>query len=304
MKVEEALADAMAANVAEVKAPPTMGAGVRRRHRAHVIRFRTAGAALATAVLAAGVPVYLAATSGPESAGVANGTSTVRVVTKVTVPDVTNKTLAEAQAALQAVGLVGEKATGYEGVFGQEPKPGEEVETGSTVRLFLVEKLPNALGDLGDGRTFGGITLGYLPEGLVWGKWSNKWSTEKAYGGGMVYTTTFDTPGAPSGHYDIQVYVHEGKASTKVENDLERDGVEIVEFGDERAYLANVGEGGEFGQLGAQEGSEPATPTLGLKLTDDLAVEVAMSPDRAERLGTEAVAAELKKIAEGVRAAK
>ncbi|MFC6897671.1 hypothetical protein ACFQGX_20120 [Nonomuraea dietziae] len=43
MKVEEGLAEAMAARVADVQAPSTMGGSVRRRHRRHVIRFRVAG---------------------------------------------------------------------------------------------------------------------------------------------------------------------------------------------------------------------------------------------------------------------
>ncbi|MGV9301747.1 MULTISPECIES: PASTA domain-containing protein [unclassified Nonomuraea] len=302
MKVEEALADAMAASVAEVKAAPTLGAGVRRRHRAHVIRFRTAGAALATAVLAAGVPVYMAVTAGPESSGVANGTSTVRVLTKVTVPDMTGKTFEEAQAALQAAGLVAEKATGAEKVFGQEPKPGTEVDSGSTVRLLLGEAPPQALGDLGDGRTFGGITLGYVPDGLAWGKWSNKWDGPS---GGTSYTTTYDLPDEPNGYYGIQVFVHEGKAGARVDDTLKREGVERVDVGDRRGYLGDIDEGGDYDKLGAQPRKEPCcTPTLGFRLTDDLAVEVAMSPSRAKELSTEEITAELKKIAEGVRPAK
>ncbi|WP_431904112.1 PASTA domain-containing protein [Nonomuraea sp. bgisy101] len=301
MKVEEALTDAMAASVAEVEAPPTLGGGVRRRHRVHVLRFRTAGAALAVAVLAAGAPVYLAATAGPEAAGVTSGTSTVRVVTKVAVPDVTNKTFAEAQAALQAAGLVGEKTTGDEDVFGQDPKPGVEVETGSTVKLYLVDKPPNALGDLGDGRAFGGITLGYLPDGLVWGSWSNKWPGPS---GGTSYTTTFDAPDTPAGHYGIQVFVHEGEVGERVDAAIRNENVQTVDIGDRRAYLSSVSEGGDHSRLGTQQGAEPSTPTIGFRLTDDLAVEVAMNPERAEKIGMDAVAAELKKIAEGVRASK
>ncbi|MEV4059100.1 PASTA domain-containing protein [Nonomuraea dietziae] len=301
MKVEEGLAEAMAARVADVHAPSTMGGSVRRRHRRHVIRFRVAGAALVTAALAAGAPVVLSMSSGSSDA--AQAPTTAKIVTEVTVPDLTDMTLAEAQAALRAVGLVGEKLTGHEHVFDQEPKPGTEVSTSSTVKLYLVAERPQTLGDLGDGRTFGGITLGYLPEGLVWSKWSNKWSGKKARGG-TSYTTSYDTPDGRPGRYGIQVMVHEGKAGRQVEARLKRDGVELVDLGGRQAYVANVGEGGEVGKPGTQQGREPSTPTIGFKVRDDLAVEVMMSPDRAEKLGAEAVSTELKKIAEGIRAAE
>ncbi|MFC6897672.1 PASTA domain-containing protein [Nonomuraea dietziae] len=176
------------------------------------------------------------------SSDAAQAPTTAKIVTEVTVPDLTDMTLAEAQAALRAVGLVGEKLTGHEHVFDQEPKPGTEVSTSSTVKLYLVEERPQTLGDLGDGRTFGGITLGYLPEGLVWSKWSNKWSGKKARGG-TSYTTSYDTPDGRPGRYGIQVMVHEGKAGRQVEARLKRDGVELVDLGGRQAYVANVGEG-------------------------------------------------------------
>ncbi|MEV2266548.1 PASTA domain-containing protein [Nonomuraea africana] len=286
MKVEEGLAEAMAARVADVHAPSTMGESVRRRHRRHVIRFRVAGAALVTAALAAGAPMVLSMSSG--STVVAQAPTTVKIVTEVTVPDLTDMTLAEAQAALRAVGLVGERSTGHEHVFGQEPKPGTEAPSGSTVKLYLREEAPQALGDLGDGRTFGGITLGYLPEGLVWSKWSNSWSDKKAQGH-TSYTTSYDTPDGRPGEYGIQVMVHEGEAGRQIEARLKRDGVELVDLGGRQAYVAEL---------------EPSVRSIGFKLRDDLAVEVLMSPVRAKKLGAEAVSTELKKIAEGIRPAE
>uniref|UniRef100_UPI0013B3C00D hypothetical protein n=1 Tax=Nonomuraea lactucae TaxID=2249762 RepID=UPI0013B3C00D len=59
MKVEDALAEAMARHVADVQASPALGRAVRRGHRAHVIRFRTAGAALATVAVAVAAPLAL-----------------------------------------------------------------------------------------------------------------------------------------------------------------------------------------------------------------------------------------------------
>ncbi|MFE3447766.1 PASTA domain-containing protein [Nonomuraea sp. NPDC059194] len=300
MKVEEALADAMAASVSEVKAPPTMGAGVRRKHRGHVIRFRMAGAVMATAVLAAGAPVYQAVTAGPEPSGVAN--STVRVVTQVTVPDVMNMTFEEAQAALRAADLVGEKVSGTEKVGLQSPKAGADVAPGSTVRLFLRVTERNELGLLGDGRTFGGITLDYLPDDLSWGKSSNKWEGRS---GGTTYTTTYDLPDEPNGYYGIQVFVHEGRTAERVDALLQRDAVEHVDIGGKKGYLADVKADSDYGRLGAQPREESCcTPTLGFRVTDKLAVEVAMNPSRARKLSNEEIAAELKKIAEGVRSSK
>lgn len=66
MNVEEALRDAMAAQVAGVHASPSLGQAVRRRSRRHVVRFRTAGAAVLTAAVAVGVPVAL--TARPDTA--------------------------------------------------------------------------------------------------------------------------------------------------------------------------------------------------------------------------------------------
>ncbi|GAA2827874.1 hypothetical protein [Nonomuraea rubra] len=66
MTIEDDLAAAMAAHVSDVRAAPGLGRAVRRRHHARVIRFRTAGAALLTAAVAAAVPVAmnLAGTAG------------------------------------------------------------------------------------------------------------------------------------------------------------------------------------------------------------------------------------------------
>ncbi|WP_308250214.1 peptidylprolyl isomerase [Sphaerisporangium fuscum] len=60
MNVEEALKEAMAAHVAGVRATALTGETVRRRHRSHVTRFRVAGAAALTAVVAAAFPAVAA----------------------------------------------------------------------------------------------------------------------------------------------------------------------------------------------------------------------------------------------------
>ncbi|YCK34173.1 hypothetical protein ACNF49_08790 [Actinomadura sp. ATCC 39365] len=59
MTIEDDLAEAMAAHVAEVQAGPGLGSAVRRGHRARVSRLRVAGAVIVTAAVAVTVPVML-----------------------------------------------------------------------------------------------------------------------------------------------------------------------------------------------------------------------------------------------------
>ena len=84
---------------------------------------------------------------------------------------------------------------------------------GTNVQLTvgLESSVPQDLGDLGDGRKFGGIHVGYLPDGLEWGRWSGKNGFGKT-----SYTTSFVEPGQPEGYYAVQVVVFADEASKQV----------------------------------------------------------------------------------------
>ncbi|MFI6293423.1 PASTA domain-containing protein [Nonomuraea sp. NPDC050790] len=292
--IEEELREAMARHVADVHAPPTMGRSVRRARRRHVVRFRTAGAALLTAAVAVTVPVVL--TSGEPKPVRGNETATAVVVTKVTVPDVNGLKLDQAVRTLKAAGLkVDDVSEVPHLVIRQDPPAGQEVDPGTKVTLFAAQQ---DLGDLGDGRRFGGIEVTYLPDGLAWGKWSGKNGFGKT-----SYTTSFDEPNK-DGSYSIQVVVFAGEAASFVTNRLAEfpgQGAETVEIKGEKAYLANVSEGGEVAKAGAYTEPEGGTHTIGWKLRDGLAVEVMMSPFRAEKIGKDAIKDELVRVAEGIR---
>ncbi|MFI7127752.1 PASTA domain-containing protein [Nonomuraea sp. NPDC050153] len=295
MTIEDELTDAMAAHVAGVQAPPDLGGSVRRRNRSRVLRFRVAGAALVTAAVAVAVPVAL--NSGePAGGNVASGQNRAVMQEDVTVPDVTGKTATEATEALRAAGLLADLAATEvrnNRVTDQKPAAGQQVTPGSHVELTLEPPpvtMPQDLGDLGDGREFGGIRLDYLPEGLEWGKWSGKDGFGK-----RSYTTTFDKPGNEPGHYSVQVIVFEDAAAKSALTRFPEDGAESVDVGGEKARLATLSEGGEI----VPDGSEEGTLTIAWKLRDGLAVEVCLSPDYVKDVDGRA---EAKKIAEGIRA--
>ncbi|MFD9944072.1 PASTA domain-containing protein [Nonomuraea sp. NPDC059023] len=293
MNVEEELREAMARHVADVHAPPTLGRSVRRARRRHTIRFRTAGAALVTAAVAVTVPAVLTSNEPQQVRG--NETASAVVTTKVTVPDVNGLKLDQAVKTLRAAGLqVDDIGEIPQFVNGQKPAAGEEVEPGT--KVTLTSDLQD-LGDLGDGREFGGIRVGYVPEGLSWGKWSGKNGFGKT-----SYTTTFDEPNK-DGAYSIQIVVYEGEAASFVENRLAEfpgQGAETVEIKGKKAYLANVSEGGEVAKVGAYTEPEGGTHTIGWKLRDGLAVEVMMSQFRVKNIGKDKIKDELVKIAEGI----
>lgn len=287
MNAEEALREAMADHVSGVQAPPTLGRAVRRSSRAHTIRFRTAGAALVTAAVAVAAPIAL--TSGEPPKPVASGTD--RATMSVTVPDVVGSDIEQAAETLNEAGLI---FTGpvVGTVVSQEPEAGTEVGWGTAVRVAVEPDPRQDLGDLGDGRTFGGIHLGYLPNGLVWGRWSGKDGFGKT-----SYTTTFVEVGAKEGTYSIQVVVFEGEAAKPWLERLGEDGEHVVQVDGKRMYLADLGED-------SQPTQEGGTPTVEWELRDGVLVSVMMSPDRAAKLGKEATTAELKRIAEGVSISK
>ncbi|MFI6320855.1 PASTA domain-containing protein [Nonomuraea sp. NPDC050556] len=286
MNAEEALREAMAEHVSGVQAPPTLGRAVRRSSRAHTIRFRTAGVALVTAAVAVTVPIAL--TSGEP---VASGTD--RAVVSVTVPDVEGMDVKQATAALERLGLAVE-SDGEGTVDSQTPAAGTEVAPATKVVVTVASALPQDLGDLGDGRTFGGIHLGYLPDGLVWGKWSGKDGFGKT-----SYTTTFDEPDAKPGYFSIQVVVYEGEAAAPVLKRLADDDEHAVEVDGERMFLAWLGEASQ--PLAEGEGG---TATIERSPRDGLLVQIMMSPTLEAKLGKEAAVAELKRIAKGVSTVK
>jgi hypothetical protein len=295
MKVEDALAEAMAAHVADVRATPSLGREVRRRNRAHVLRFRTAGAALATALVAVAVPAMLNSAEPAKTQHAATGPDRA-VVDSVIVPDVIGKPVAEAVEALKQAGLVvndPETATDTGQVRMQSPAAGQEVTKGTNVQLTVGREssVPQDLGDLGDGRKFGGIHVGYLPEGLEWGKWSGKNGFGKT-----SYTTSFVEPGQEEGFYSVQVVVFTGEASKQIAQRLttySSKGAETTDIGGKRAYRTKVTEGGEV----AAKDDDVSTSTIGWTLRRGLAVEVYISPDYAKKIDA---GAELKKIAEGI----
>ncbi|WP_433437310.1 PASTA domain-containing protein [Nonomuraea sp. CA-141351] len=293
MRIEDDLADAMAAHVAEVQAPPDLGRTVRRRHRSRVVRFRVAGAALVTAALAVAVPMTLNSAELAGTTNTAGGRGQSVVETGgVTVPNVTGRRAAEAISALRNVGLVvdnvgTELRNGF--VRRQNPVSGEKVAPRTHVEID-VGTPPQHLGDLGDGRKFGAIRLGYLPDGFIWGRWSGKGTS------GHSYATSFDKPATDERMFWVQVIVFEGEAA-KGRYVESPKGAEIVDVNGKKAWLANLGEAGEVEPFF----TDKSTLTMAWKLRDDLAVRLTVSPDYEMAVGNHS---ELKKIAKGIRAIK
>ncbi|GAA2309301.1 hypothetical protein GCM10010149_69340 [Nonomuraea roseoviolacea subsp. roseoviolacea] len=295
MNVEDLLAEAMERQVSHVQAPPTLGRTVRRRHRAHVVRFRVAGAALLTAAVAAAVPLALdTGKPAPAASSPTSGQDSV-VVDSVTMPDVTGMKIAEAVAAVRAAGLgfaEGPEPFGPESadeiVVTQKPAAGAEVVRNSLVALTSMPRAkdPQELGDLGDGRTFGGIHVGYLPEGLAWDRWSGKNRF-----GRTSYSTSYSPGGDDTRGYGVQVFVYKGEAAGRVRSRM--DTMPSVEIGDRKGYLADFTEGGDV----ADKPGDDTTATIGFFVGDGTAVEVCMSPMYVKQVDAPA---ELKKIAEGI----
>ncbi|GGO06169.1 hypothetical protein GCM10010116_12160 [Microbispora rosea subsp. aerata] len=324
MNVEEALRDAMAAQVADVQAPPMLGQAIRRRNRRHVVRFRLAGAALVTAAVAVGVPVAL--TAGPGTApagGVLTGTNAggtpgaspigaddTVAVPGIIVPDLIGKTAAEASPILKEAGYTvrvteittDEAPAGT--VYGQMPQPGTTAPAGAAVTIVVAvapipspgatagdAPMPQDLGNLGDGRTLGGVHVGYLPEGLEWGKWSAKDGF-----GTRSYTTSWAKPGLEPGMYSVQMIVYRKQAAEDFAKRLKgfaAQGAKPIEVDGKKAYLMNVSEGGD-------RVIDGGTRTIAWTLAPGVGVEVMMSPDYVSEIGDAAADRELKKIAAGV----
>lgn len=149
---------------------------------------------------------------------------------------------------------------------------------------------PPNLGDLGDGRAFGHVKVGYLPDGLQWSPWSVDF--------GDRYSTSWNKDGDASRGYCVQIFVYEGAAVQEVEDRVrlhrqEGEGEETT-VGDRTGYvvIANVGEDGMAG-----------TPTLILNMGEQRRAEIMFSPPYAKEFGgAKAVERELSKIAEGLTA--
>ncbi|MEV0145426.1 MULTISPECIES: hypothetical protein [unclassified Nonomuraea] len=149
---------------------------------------------------------------------------------------------------------------------------------------------PPSLGDLGDGKAFGRVKVGYLPDGLRWSHWSADF--------GDAYTTSWNYDGDKRGFYCVKIYVYENQAVQEVDDSVqahrdEGEGEEVT-VGDRTGYAVVEGVG-EDGMKG--------TPTLFLNMGERLRARIAFSPVYVKKFdGPEAVNRELKKIAEGLTA--
>ncbi|MDF2710285.1 MAG: hypothetical protein K0R62_5937 [Nonomuraea muscovyensis] len=147
---------------------------------------------------------------------------------------------------------------------------------------------PPDLGDLGNGREFGHVKVGYLPERLQW--------SQRSLDLGDSYSTSYNFDGDRNGFYCVQIHMYEEEAVQEVGDRIqayrdEEDGEEVT-VGGRSGYLVvqHVGEDGGKG-----------TPTLFLRTGDRQWAEIMFSPLYAEEFsGAEAVSAELKKIGEGL----
>ncbi|GAA4222740.1 hypothetical protein FHR32_003815 [Streptosporangium album] len=144
------------------------------------------------------------------------------------------------------------------------------------------------LGDLGDGKAFGSVKVGYLPDGLQW--------SHRSMDFGDSYTTSWNYDGDKTGFYCVQIYVYEGQAVQEVDERVrayrdEGQGADVT-IGDRTGYQIRqwVGEDGMAG-----------TPTIILNMGEARRIEVMFSPVYAKKLnGDTAIGRELKKIAEGL----
>ncbi|QFY12860.1 hypothetical protein GBF35_45470 [Nonomuraea phyllanthi] len=149
---------------------------------------------------------------------------------------------------------------------------------------------PPSLGDLGDGREFGHVKVGYLPDGLRWSHWSADL--------GDRYTTAWNYDGDSGGFYCVQIHVYEGAAVQMADDQVrahrdEGEGREVA-VGDRSGYLVVEGVG--------EDGME-GTPTLTLDMGERRRVSIMFSPTYAKKFpDATAVDHELIRIAEGLTA--
>ncbi|GIH93022.1 hypothetical protein ACFFMN_02480 [Planobispora siamensis] len=257
--LEDELHRLMGEETARLRAAPDLVDRVvrstRRRHRTKRIGFTALVAAAAFA--AAAVPAYLVL--GPDSVAVPEpAVSGPAPASETSRPEATDEAAPEPPAIDDTI---------------PAPSPTRD------------------LGDLGDGKAFKSLRVGYLPKRLQWSHWSLDF--------GDKYTTSWNYDGDSNGFYCVQIYVHEGQAVQEVDERVqgyrdEGEGAEVA-VGDRTGYLVRQGVGEDGGD---------GTPTLVLSVGEGRRVEVMFSPDYAKDLGgAEAVDRELKKIGENLTAA-
>ncbi|WP_061295218.1 PASTA domain-containing protein [Herbidospora cretacea] len=308
MNVEEELKEAMRVQVGDVYAPPSMGSAVRRRRRRSLVRFRTAGAVLVTAAVAVTVPVVL--TNTEPVAGPASGASAPAIaVPGIVVPDVIGMNAKQAYHLLEQAGLTPMLMTPGEGadeaglvagekVIQTSPAAGTVADPKALVQIKVPwvpaptaspeaetgKPVDSGLGDLGDGLTWMGIHVGYLPEGV---KWSGR-----SYVGGFgpkSATVPYVVGGLEEGMYSVQVIV---TADQKL---MRRDGEQVAPG----TWVSNYGEGGEKLDFGSG-----STLTASRELSDDQVVQVLFSPDFSKSLGEAKAKEEIARVIAGIRPEK
>ncbi|MED7926849.1 hypothetical protein SMD20_21515 [Nonomuraea sp. LP-02] len=198
-----------------------------------------------------------------------------------------------ATAAVIAAAPIGYVTLGPAATSG-EPPAVVEPTTAATLEPPAIDDTPEVasqppdLGDLGDGKAFGHVKVGYLPDGLRWSNWSVDY--------GDHYTTSYNFDGDKNNFYCVQIFMYEDAAVQGPDERIQRyrdegDGEEVT-IGDRTGYLViqHVGEDGMKG-----------TPTLFLRMGDRQLAEIMFSPVYAKEFsGADAVTTELKKIAEGL----
>ncbi|MFI6183660.1 hypothetical protein ACIA8R_49580 [Nonomuraea sp. NPDC051191] len=196
-------------------------------------------------------------------------------------------------AALSASVAVVAAPVAYLGM-GSATTTGGEVTISATPEPPAIDDVPPqpseppTLGDLGDGKAFGHVKVGYLPKRLIWSRWSVNF--------GDKYSTAYGYEGDDSGFYRVQIYMYEQATVEEVADRIaahrdEGEGEEVT-VGDRTGYLV-VQDVGEDGMKG--------TPTLFLKMGERQWAEIMISPVYAGELGdADAVTAELRRIAEGL----
>ncbi|MEU4833493.1 hypothetical protein [Streptosporangium sp. NPDC023615] len=251
---EDGLRQIMADQVARLHAPPDLLDRVlraARRRRANRIRLT----ALAVAVAVAGTVTSLSLTLGPGDPAVRGPEPAARI----TVPG-----MPPPSATAEAV-----------------PEPPAVDDSGPPPAPERTD-----LGDLGDGRVFGSLRVGYLPAGLRWSTWSLV--------RGDSYTTSWNYDGDENGAYCVQIHVYEGRTVQGVDERVREyrergTGKEVAVGGRTTAYLITQS-AGEDGTRG--------TPSIFLSVGEGRRVEVTFSSVYAADLDDpEKVDRELKKIA-------
>ncbi|SFJ10041.1 hypothetical protein SAMN05216275_106261 [Streptosporangium canum] len=264
--LEDDLRQVMADETAHLRAAPDLvDRVIRSSRRRRTVRTRYVAVAAAAAVVGITVPAGLILASGP---AVVSGPAAEGVAAVVS-PDSTGSAVPQP--------------------FEPPPLPTPSPTPSPTLDF----------GDLSDGKAFGRVKVGYLPDGLQWSHRSSDW--------GDAYTTSWNYDGDKNGFYCVQIFVHEGQAlqearervqsyrfDSKGRSSRDDSKGEEVTIGDRTGYLITqwVGEDGGKG-----------TPTMFLDMGPERMAEIMLSPVFVKDLGTrEAVERELKKIAQGLTA--